>query len=343
MPVMSLPGVDLLANWQALLADGVTPSGAISIAQDAATATPSGDTRSVRIDFVPGARTHIARCALAAQALSSFDELRLSLSSDRSSAAGFFVELRIGSAALAIGAPGNTWHRRVPLTGGGTWDLVRLSLDDLPAAVRGAASVFELHCLDDTRGARVLLDEALAVRPRLLADTEQALLGRLHQQFALNGTPVPASLATAGGALPAPRPSIAILPWWVRLAQERGTGQALRGDHSDAGYRLRPAPLAYELGFAVEVLADPRADQSAIADFVLTRLPAQGTLRVGGMALGVEQVTATPVVPDLAPVQVPRQWLAYRVWAWQETGPATPVRPTDEVITRVDWKEPSHA
>ena len=61
-----------------------------------------------------------------------------------------------------------------------------------------------------------------------------------------------------------------------------------------------------------------------------------------GQALSFEQVAAAPTRGDLSLVQVPRQWLTYRAWAWQETGPASLVRPADEVVTAVDWKEPAH-
>jgi hypothetical protein len=345
MPVLTLPGTDLLARWSALQADGVTASAAITLAQDNAAATPSGDARSVRIACAAGSATHIARCRIMpAQNLDSFDELRLVLRSDRAATgAPFYVELRLGSAALPIGAPANTWLRRLPLTGDNRWDLVRLTLDDLPAAVRAALTRMELQVLDATRPFTLQVDEALAVQPRMVADAEAALVARLHQRFVLGAAAVPARTIPAGGALPVQRPLIAILPLALRQAQERSTGQAQRSDHVTDGYRLRPAPLAWELGYAFEALAATRDEQAAIVDWLIGELPAQGSLRVGGQSLSLELVPPPPPDRDLIAVQVPRQWLACRAWAWQETGAALPVRPAETVVTRIDWKEPGHA
>ena len=340
MPVQTLPNVDLLAGWQALQADGVTPSTTLTIAQDTTTATPSGDTRSVRIDLTTGSLNHIARRSGVAQDLSQHDELRLVAGTDGPVAHPPVLELRLGSAALPIGAPGNTWHRRLPPMAGG-WELVRFSLDDLPAAVRGALTVMELRCVNDASHIRLRIDEALAVRSAVVFDTEQALLNRLHNRFVLNAAPVPALLTVAGAVLPAsPWPCIVIMSLALRLAQERSTGQSRRCDFTSTGYRLRPAPAAYEIIFGLEPLAATRGEQAAITDWLLFALPVQSTLRVGGQDLSFEQLTDSPLRFEVPFVRVPRQWLTCRVWAWKETGPTTPVRPTQDLITKVDWKEP---
>lgn len=343
MPALTLPGLDQLANWAALQADGVTPSAAITLTQDNSSSTPSGDSRSVQINVGAGALAHRARCSLPAQNLNNFDELRLVLCSDRASGSTLFAELRLGSAALVIGAPGNTWHRRLPLAGANGWDLVRVSLDDLPGAMRGALTTIELLCLDDSRAFTLRVDEVLAVRPRMVADVEQGLLTRLHQQFVLGGNPVPALQAAAGGALPPQRPCLAVLPLQLRQAQERSTGQPQRCDQVVSGYRLRPAPLAWELGFAIEALANTRSEQSEMTDWLLAVIPAQGSLRVGGQSLSFEHTTTPLPLQELQPVQVPRQWLSCRAWAWQEVGAAILVRPTLDLVTQIDWKEPGHA
>nr|MCU0922324.1 hypothetical protein [Burkholderiaceae bacterium] len=114
MAVLTLPGTDQLANWSAFQADGITPSAAIALVQDNVSTTPSGDSRSVGISLAAASLNHRARCSVAAQDLSEIDELRLALRSDRPASGSFFVELRLGSAALASGAPGNLWHRRLP-------------------------------------------------------------------------------------------------------------------------------------------------------------------------------------------------------------------------------------
>jgi hypothetical protein len=194
--------------------------------------------------------------------------------------------------------------------------------------------------VDDARDVRLRIDEALAVRSAMVFDTEQALLNRLHNQLVLNAAPVPALLTVAGVVLPAaPWPCI-VMSLGLRLAQERSTGQARRCDFTSTGYRLRPAPAAYEIIFGLEPLAATRTEQSAITDWLLWALPVQGTLRVGGQALSFEQLTDSPVRLEVPFVRVPRQWLTCRAWAWRETGPTTPVRPAEDLITTVDWKEP---
>lgn len=342
MPSLTLAAFTQPAGWQPLQADGVTPSAAVAIAEDVLSETPSGDRRSLSLNYSGAALNHIARKPLAALNLDNYDELRLVLRGDRSSTPGFYLELRLGSAALAIGAPGNTWHRRVPVSGGAGWEVVRFSLADLPAAVRGAVTVAQLHCIDAGQGFRLAIDEALAVRPSMLADLEQALLARLHQRTSLAGNPVPAELVTAGGAWPATVPCIAIVPMGVRDLPERSVGAAQRCDFVAGGYRVRPAAVAFEAVYALEAAAADRADQGAVMDFLLREIAPRGALRVAAQNWSIETVPppALEYDPNLNPS--PRQRLYCRVLAWQDHDAPSSVQPVEGLVTHIDWKESGH-
>lgn len=342
MPSLTLAAFTQLAGWQTLQGDGVTPSAQIAVAEDLVGDTPSGDHRSLTLAYTAASLDHIARRPLAALDLDDYDELRLVLRGDRSSAPAFYLELRLGSVALPIGAPGNTWHRRVPVGGGAGWDVVRFSLTDLPAAVRGAVTVAQLHCIDAGQGYSVAIDEALAVRPSMLADLEQALLARLHERTSLGGTPVPAELVSAGGAWPATTPCIAIVPMDVRNLAERSIGSAQRCDFVADGYRVRPAPTAFEAAYAIEAVAADRIDQGALMDFLLREIAPRGALRVAAHPWSIE--TQTPPAyeynPHLDPA--PRQRLYCRVYAWQDHDAPSSVQPVLGVVNHIDWKESGH-
>lgn len=342
MPVLPLDAFTQLAGWQALEDDGVTPSAALAISEDLLSDTPSGDSRSISLAYGALAHAHIARRPLPAVDLTDFDELRLVLRSDRASATGFYLELRLGSAALPIGAPGNAWHRRLPIAKADAWEVVRVSLADLPDAVRGAVDVAQLHCIDAGQGFALDVDEALAVRPGMLVDLEDALLLRLDQQASLAGNPVPAERVVAGGTWPTTMPCIAIVPLDVRHLPERSVGTAQHCDFVDGGYRVRPAPAAYEALYAIEAVADDREDQAALMDFLLRTIVPRGALRVAAHPWSIEMLDppASEQDPNLSPA--PRQRLHCRVLAWQERDAAVSVQPVEGLATRIEWKEPAH-
>ncbi len=106
---------------------------------------------------------------------------------------------------------------------------------------------------------------------------------------------------------------------------------------------MRSAPQAYELGYAIEALADNRADQAAVLDFLLGELQAQGQLRAAGVALTMEAVAPSAPLQILLGVATPRQRLYFRVWAWQEQAAAQLVRPAKTLLLPVDFQEMAHA
>lgn len=342
MPILALDALMPLPGWQALQADGVTPSPALAIAEDLLSGTPSGDGRSLTLAFDTTALDHIARCTIPAVDLDGFDELRLVFRCDRSAASPQFLELRLGSAALPVGSPGNTWHRRVPVAGADRWDVVRFSLSDLPAAVRGALNVLQLQCIDAARSFEFRIDQALAVRQSMLADIEQALFARLHQQATLLGVPVPAELLVAGDPWPATTPCIAIVPLEVRHSPDRSVGSAQRCDFVATGYRIRQAPTAYEASFALEPVAGTRIEQAQLMDFLLHAVPPRGSLRVAANDLSMETQPppALESTSHLAPA--PRQRLYCRVVAWLDGGAPSLVQPVEGLVTQINWKDSGH-
>lgn len=341
MPMSSLDAFVQLAGWQALQPDGVTPSTDLTITEDTLGETPAGDHHSLMVAGSTGAQDHIARRSLPATDLGDFDELRLVLQGDRRTTGGFYLELRLGSAALPIGAPGNAWHRHVPVSTGG-WEVVRLSLIDLPPAVRSAVTMVQLQCIDAGADFTLRLDEALAVRPRMLPDLEQALFTRLHQQTSLSGNPVPAERVVAGGPWPVTSPCVAIVPLELRHLAERGTAAAHRCDFTADGYRIRSGPVAYEASYAIEPMADDRGDQAELMEFLLRALPPRGSLRVAANAWSFEMRDAPAVERDPSVIPAPRQRLYCHVAAWQDSGATSSVQPVQGLVTHVEWKESGH-
>jgi hypothetical protein len=346
--MLVLDSMSSVAGWSLLEADGVTPSAELTLAIDASLATPGGDTRSAVLSASASALDHSFRRTLAAPVdLGAFDELRLVVRADRIAQPGderpFFLEMRLGSAALPVNAAGNSWHRRLPIARVNTWEVVRLSLDDLPAAVRNATSVFDLRVIDD-EPFECRIDEVIAVRASMLADIETTLVARLHQQIDVDGGPVDAELAVAGEALSATRPAIFIVPYEVRHAPERSVGTGARCDFTVDGYRVRAPAEAYSADYILEARATTRASQSVIVDFLLNAMPPRGEIRVAGLPLAVE-AAPSPVLEaqGLQNLSVPRQLLTYRVFAWQESGAMQVVRPTQTVVSQVEWMGSGHA
>jgi hypothetical protein len=182
------------------------------------------------------------------------------------------------------------------------------------------------------------IDEVIAVQPSMLADIEAALVARLHQQVNVDGGPVDAELTVAGETLSATRPAIFIVPHEVRHAPERSVGTGARCDFTADGYRVRPTAEAYSADYILEARAATRASQSAILDFLLLAMPPRGEIRVAGLPLPVEAAPPPDLeIQGLQDLSTPRQLLTYRIYAWQETGAMQVVRPTQTVVSHVEW------
>jgi hypothetical protein len=165
-----------LGAWAPRAPDG-SPSTAITIEAGPATRL-SGQT--MRIVAGSGALGHRAERELAAPVdLSALDDLELWVRCDRvadgSDARPFFLELRLGSTALAAGASSDAWQRFVPVTTPDVWQTVPLALDDLAPAVRSAVTQIRLTCVDASTPFALDLDGIAAIHPDLLANDDAAL------------------------------------------------------------------------------------------------------------------------------------------------------------------------
>jgi len=127
-------------------------------------------------------------------------------------------------------------------------ELVRLSLLDLPAPLRSAVNLLQLRCVDASAALSCLLDDLLAVRDEMVADVDAALLGRLHNRVAVDGTQVPALFFLPEAAAAPAKPSIRLTHYGIHFADERTPAGEARGDYTVQGNpaaagRLRLRPL----------------------------------------------------------------------------------------------------
>ncbi|OYY91537.1 MAG: hypothetical protein B7Y45_02990 [Sphingomonas sp. 28-66-16] len=330
------------APWAALSPDGVTPSAALSLAADASTPTPSGDARSIVATRAGPALNHRLRRSIPPVDLATWPELRLTMQADVATGSRpespFYLELRLGSAAAPIGAPGNDWHRRLAIERADAWEAQRLSLVDLPGPVRGALDQIELRCVADTPFA-ARIDQLVAARRRFPGDVDEALVALLDQRVTIAGAPVPAAIIPAGGALPETVPLILIQPYDLRPAWTRDAAAGTPGNFmADGTMRLAAASDPFELDYAIEARAADRTDQALLVDFLLGALPRQGTLLVNGEPLRAEWITA-PGGERCFPIE--RQLIFLRVTCWRERRSPITVAPVKSVSTRIDPREPA--
>lgn len=328
------------APWTPLSPDGITPSSALSVTTDAATPTPSGDGRSLVATRAAPSLNHRIRRNIAPIDLTAWPELRITLQADIATGtrpdSPFFLELRLGSAAAPIGAPGNDWHRRLPIGRADAWEAPRLSLADLPAPIRGAATQVELRCVADTPfSARI--DELAAAQPSFPGDIDDALLALLGNRVMIDGAPVAAQVMPAGGAPSAERPLILIQPYALRPASTRDPVDGGPSDFTaDGAMRLRPQSDPFELDYAIEALAANRADQTRLIDYLIGALPRQGTLRSGGSTFQIEWIAAPDGHRSFA---VERQLIHLRLTAWRERGIPALVKPVKTLAAVIDSRD----
>src|SRR5262245_11323692 len=241
---MSQTSIDAMASaaqWVAVQADGVTPSTDLAMNDETATVGEGPDGVSARVTATGGATGHALRRTLPALDISDHVELRLSFRCDRVAGTGgaaFFLELRLGSAAVPLSDPGNDWHRLLPVRRTHTWEVVRLSIDDLHADIASALSAIELRCVDASRPFTAYLDDLVAVTPQMLADADRAFTDRLAG-ITVGGTAAPA--AVRAPAEPAPTaPALDIVHIDVRHAQDRVRDVERLRDFTTDGARLVP-------------------------------------------------------------------------------------------------------
>lgn len=239
---------------------------------------------------------HRVERALAPADLTSFADLELWVLSDRaadsSDAKPLFLELRLGSAALAIGAPGNPWHRLIPIATADTWQFVPLALDDLPPAVREAVTAIRFTCVDASVPFALSLGSLRAVSAQLLGDIDAALLDRIGGKLELSDAPVPAVVEPEAEP---DQPFFRVRNYAVRPAPERSPSTGTRTDYTGSGFSIRPASVPFDLFYAIEAATSTRADAAALLEFALAEFTPRSTLDVAGRQLTVEWADPPPL------------------------------------------------
>jgi hypothetical protein len=312
------------------------PSAEIVLASDPTQHGPLPDAASLRAQISAAANNHFLQRTLAAAVnLSALPELRFLFRSTRAADGGstnpFRLRMQLGSAAMPIGAIGNTWHRYLPAAVPNTWQFVRLALDDLNATVRNALTVIRFTCVNTTTPITVWLDDLIGCRHDAIADIDASLLALLDGTFAIGGNPVPARVHVTGAAVPA-MPWLRLIHHEAAYSDVRTTSRRPRTDFSDAGYRVRPEAVAYDLYYRIEGATTVRADEAAMLQFVMDTLGNRRTLLVNGVMLQVDRVKDQTPVDDL-PTQLS---LRYRVTTLQERGPHQHVLPVLETKLTTD-------
>ena len=342
MPSIIVDSMDSAAPWSALAPDGVTPSTELSLTIDSSKPRPGADPTAGLISATANALNHRLVRNLGPLDLSNFGDLRFWIYSNRPADGTpnrpFFLELRLASAAMALTDPGNTWQRYVPVSQIGVWEPVRVTLNDLPAAVRSAVTVIQLRCA--AVPFQCDFDDLIAVQDEMLEDVDAALVLQLNNLLTLGGNPVPAVLHPANGTLTQARPYFEITNYDIEWCRERTDSNRPRGDFSDAGYVIRPPSNAWELYYQVTAVADDRATQSQMLDFLLRTLPARGALMVNGAPLPMESIMVYPF-DQLGGVRTDGLPIFYRISTRQESGSPDTVLPVKSAVVTADLQSRS--
>jgi hypothetical protein len=272
------------APWTALAPDGVSASTQVTMVADPHTAGWGPDGVSARITAGAGAGGHRLQRTFAPVNLSEFTELRLSIKTHSAPGGGLVLEVRFASAAVAFDDPANGWHRLIPTQARRGWTGVRMSLDDLPAAVANAVTGIRLRCL--AAPFVVHVDDVIVVRPRPLADADAALLAALDG-IKLGAQPVVAAIRTPAQPLPA-APAVDIEQFDIRYAPGRVIDAPVFRDHTVDGHRDGVAGTPFDLDYAIRPVAADRATQAELLEAVLDRVPAAGELVIDGDRAPIE-------------------------------------------------------
>jgi hypothetical protein len=337
MPSIVIDAMNDATLWQALASDGVTPSTELSLSVDSSKPRQGADTTAIQVTATSNALNHRLMRNLAPIDLSKFSDLRFWVYSNRvadgSPRRPFFLELRLASAAMAIGDPGNTWQRFVPVSQTAVWEPIRVTLSDLPAAVRSAVSVIQLSC--DAVPFQCDVDDILAVQDEMIADVDAALVAQLNNLLVLGANPVAAVLHPANGILTQARPYFEITNYDILWNRERTDSNRPWGDYSDVGFVIRPPSSAYELYYQVVAVADDRSTQAQMLEFLLRALPARGALVVNGAPLPMESIMVYPF-DQLGGVRTDALPMFYRISTRQEAGASDSVMPVKAAFISAD-------
>lgn len=325
-----LDGMTDAGPWSGFEGDGVTPSAVLTLAVDAEIHPLGRDAGSGRIDGAAGALDHRLRRSFAGIDLSPHDELRLWVRADRPADGTperpFYLEARLGNAALPIGDPQNGWHRFLPVSRTGSWELVSLALDDLPGQVRGSLERLELRCVDDSAPFTLWIDDLAAVREEMVGDVEAALVAELGGRLVLDGNPVPAHVENPGQNAPQV-PYVRLELVEIRRGSDRPRAGEVRRDYSGSGYRIAGAHYDFDLVYDIDAVSGSRQHTTRILELVLGRLAPRTRLAAAGRPVLVDwrPIERSNLVEELNNNRVR---LRFCVETRQVVGPPTPVVPT---------------
>jgi hypothetical protein len=331
--------MDNAAAWSALQSDGVTASTEISMVNDVDRFRYGVDRKSAKIVASSTAVDHSLRRTIGPLDLTALDELRLWAFADRMAdeRASFYLDVRMASAAIPFTDPANTWQRYVPVPAANSWNLARIKLAGLPAAIRGAVNQLQLRCVDATNSFTIWLDDLIAVRDDFFADIEQAFVDRLHNKVLVGGQPVPALVHTPDVAVSPPDTWIRVMLFDVRYSDERTSHERPRGDYSAAGYNVRPRAVAYDLIYQFDVFGEDRAAQTTLLTFILRELGVYNSILVNGVQIPIEPVIV-PATEMLNGVRTDRVGFKWKVQVRQEAGAVEPVTGVSAVLLETDFK-----
>ena len=327
MPLLRLDLFDDPTAWSAV-APGGGPSTLLEIAP---AAPPPEVTGGVRLAWPAGAVGHRGVMTMPRRDLTGMEDLQCWVRADRAvdSDTGFALAIKLSATNLAVDAPSNTWRRYLHAATAHRWALTVLSLADLPDRVRANCNGVQVEVVATTPGV-VELAGAGAVRREPLRDVEEALVELLGGRVQIDGAPVPAVVSPDQPA--AAGPHLRIRPVAVREAVDLVRGGEVRTDYTDRGFRVRPAPHPLHVEYAVDVVADTRAAQRHLTDFLLRTIPDPGSLMVAGRPTSIAWsgslgVAGEPPLPS-APIRL-------TVARPAVVGPVPQTRPYDRIDVEV--------
>lgn len=331
MAELLIDGMDDVAPWAASEPDG-SPSSAITLTA-APSGAPTGDP-SVTLAVAGGGAGHRVERALSTPVdLRQIDDVLLWVrgdhSADGSPARPFALELRLGSTARPIDAPSNRWQRYVPFPASKRWSPVLVGVHDLPANVRSACN--QVRFVAVAGAWRAGIGAIRGIRPELVPDVDTGLRARFDDRLQLDGAAVAARLVPAEGA-PPDGPHFDIAAVGVGPAPGRQRSESLSTDFTDESVVVRPPARPLDLTYRITAIADDRAAQAVMVQFVLDELARQPALVAGGMPWPMALVDADGTTAGGA--------LTVRIEALQRppADRSTSTFPFNEVTVEVDHR-----
>lgn len=310
------------AAWVALEPDQVTPSTELTVSAETSVFRYGEDGTSLQVVATQQALNHQLHRSLANLDWGGFDELRLWLRSNRaadgSSTQPFYLELRLASAAMGLAHPNNTWYRYLLIAQAQQWELVRISLQDLPVGVRSAVNLIQIRCIAASFEFVCQIDDLMVVREEMLSDVERALFAQLHHRLTLGGNLVAAFLAHPGVAEPA-FPYIRLARYGLHLVPQGQRSTQERIDFVGDGYTLLPASIGYALFYEIEGRAAAPEESAQLFEFVLQRFSPYGQVLVNNVAHRIELINFA-VQEELGPKRAEQFALRFKVYTRQEVG-----------------------